>query len=121
VNSFNLILEGTSNQRENGEKKKLVTNWKSDPIVWNLDIRMFLGSDLKMSGCQQVLGLLLFLLLSLSLVSGRPEASSWSSKLPRGQQITNFGQTQQVVSNSGGLLPFPEGRGPDGTLYKTDY
>ena len=62
-----------------------------------------------MSGCHQlprtpVLGLLLFLLLSMVL--GRPEAG-WSSSLPRGQQITSS-QTQQA--GNGGLLPFPEGK-----------
>jgi len=64
-------------------------------------------SDIKMSGCHHwttVLGLLLFLLLSI--VSGRPEAG-WSSSLPRGQQITSSG-TQQT--GNGGLLPFPEGK-----------
>ena len=59
-----------------------------------------------MSGCHQmaVLGLLLFLLLSMVL--GRPEAG-YSSRLPRGQQITSS-QTQQT--GNGGLLPFPEGK-----------
>lgn len=54
----------------------------------------------KMSG---IIGLLLFLLLSLA--NGRPE--SWSSNLPRGQQITNF---QTASQQGGGLLPFPEGK-----------
>ena len=67
-----------------------------------------ISSDIKMSGCHHwtpVLGLLLFLLLSMVLA--RPEAG-WSSSLPRGQQITSSQQTQQT--GNGGLLPFPEGK-----------
>ena len=98
-NSIEEIIQ--SKQTRNEVPNKVVVTWKKQN-------KKEILSDIKMSGCHHwtpVLGLLLFLLLSMVLA--RPEAG-WSSSLPRGQQITSSQQTQQT--GNGGLLPFPEGK-----------